>query len=308
MFEAEQALDIRSVFAGNYNGIATHRFEASLAGNTVGQMQLAINTQTHAASIEQLKLPADPSQAKNIARQLLEFASNKFGFDELHSEIIIPHEVRDIFEPRMQARSKSEYKISQFDITKLADIKSYSGRLKYCKQFLTQMGKGSGRAVFDLGNSRVLKLAINAKGEAQNQVEADWALQDAYKGIIASVLDQAPDDYSWVISEKARKITAKEFKEKIGIKFSDFAWDVRQYVLWRQGSIRGNPNIPEDVLDNEFFQELTDMALNFSHEPGDYAKIDSYGDIDGDIVVRDYGLSKATWNDHYMKPAQRRYY
>lgn len=66
-----------------------------------------------------------------------------------------------------------------FSFDMLKSIRSLRGRLKYCKKHLgLPLGKGSSRICFQLDDDRILKLAINNKGIAQNEVEGrpDWYL------------------------------------------------------------------------------------------------------------------------------------
>lgn len=59
-----------------------------------------------------------------------------------------------------------------FSFEELKAIKSFKGRYEYCLKTLgPTQGRGSSRVVFQLSDERVLKLALNEKGIAQNEVE-----------------------------------------------------------------------------------------------------------------------------------------
>jgi hypothetical protein len=49
----------------------------------------------------------------------------------------------------------------------LDNIKSFSGKIKFADQNLSKIGSGTGRAVYDIDGTKVLKLAKNPKGVAQ---------------------------------------------------------------------------------------------------------------------------------------------
>lgn len=50
------------------------------------------------------------------------------------------------------------------------------------------IGRGSGRAVFDLKDGSVLKLAYNRKGIAQNKAESEPCLAPYYDSLLVPVL------------------------------------------------------------------------------------------------------------------------
>ena len=52
-------------------------------------------------------------------------------------------------------------------------IKSFAGKMKFANQYLTRIGSGSGRIVYDIDGKKVLKLAKNPKGVAQNEMESN---------------------------------------------------------------------------------------------------------------------------------------
>lgn len=59
-----------------------------------------------------------------------------------------------------------------FSFDELKNIGTFSGRMRYCKEKLGfPIGSGSSRVCFQLDDDRILKLARNEKGIAQNEVE-----------------------------------------------------------------------------------------------------------------------------------------
>lgn len=88
----------------------------------------------------------------------------------------------------------------QFSFETLKSIQSFRGRLKYCVETLGfRIGSGSSRTCFQLDDNRILKLALNAKGIAQNEVEArtDYNLDSL--GIRPEIYDETDYENNWFI-------------------------------------------------------------------------------------------------------------
>ena len=69
--------------------------------------------------------------------------------------------------------SLNENQESGFSLEELHNLTSYAKKKAYCREHLKRLGTGSSRMVFELNDETVLKLAINKKGLAQNDVEWD---------------------------------------------------------------------------------------------------------------------------------------
>lgn len=106
-----------------------------------------------------------------------------------------------------------------FSIEEFSNIPSFKGRLQYCDERLQKLGAGSSRIVYKIDNERVLKIAKNNKGIAQNQKEADFG-RNAY-GVTAEVHDVDYDNYTWIEMELAYPIKKSEVKSIIGVNFED---------------------------------------------------------------------------------------
>lgn len=99
------------------------------------------------------------------------------------------------------------------------------------------LGSGSGRRVYDLGNGTVLKAARNAKGYAQNQVEAIISEMDD-SDLFAKVLFISSDN-RYLIMEKADPVSdfsviRNYFHVKTNrelFQLSDFQYIPRKYNL-----------------------------------------------------------------------------
>lgn len=99
-----------------------------------------------------------------------------------------------------------------FDLGKLNSFWTMRGRLAYARRELHELGKGSSRAAFEMDGERVLKLAMNRRGLAQNAREFE-AFQ-SYKGypVFAKTLE-CSEKCEWLVSELAGKATLSAFNE-----------------------------------------------------------------------------------------------
>jgi hypothetical protein len=97
-------------------------------------------------------------------------------------------------------------------LDKFEEIKSFSGKIKAADQTLQRIGSGSGRVVYDIDGTKVLKVAKNQKGVAQNEVESGVGRDSYFDNIVTEVYESSPDD-TWLVSEKAKKVTEKRIKE-----------------------------------------------------------------------------------------------
>ena len=96
------------------------------------------------------------------------------------------------------------------------NIKTFSGKMEYAKQNLQRIGSGTGRIVYDIDGQKVLKLAKNTKGIAQNAEESSIG-RDYYVANIVTEVFEAADDDSWLIAEKAKKVNENRIKQLTGI-------------------------------------------------------------------------------------------
>ena len=104
------------------------------------------------------------------------------------------------------------YEFKQNFLPEFLNINSYAGRMRYADEKLPRIGSGTGRRVYDIDGEKVLKLAMNAKGVAQNSVEAGAGYYRDTQHIVTEVFDSADDD-TWLIAEKAKKVTKKRIEE-----------------------------------------------------------------------------------------------
>lgn len=191
-------------------------------------------------------------------------------------------------------------------LPQILQTKSFAGKIKIADQNLTRIGSGSGRIVYDINDERVLKLARNPKGVAQNEEESNIG-QDYYtESIVTKVYEHADDD-SWIIAEKAKKVTERRIKELTGIPgLTHLFFYLRNSENENKGGKKMyglKPEVEESLIENEFAVDLFDLMMNYNVTAGDLGRPSSYGEVlrngQPTIVLTDYGLSDEVYNTHY---------
>lgn len=187
-----------------------------------------------------------------------------------------------------------------FNFEEFKNLTSFRARKEYCDRHLSKISSGSGRLVYKIDDEKVLKLAKNQKGIAQNEVEhtysEDYLAQDA----LAKVFD-VHEDYLWIEMELARKLTMPLFKKLTGVTFNDYA-----SVLADNRASRGyNPSqeLIDEVWEIEDLETIIRYAGDFDIPVGDLTRTSSYGVVERDghetIVLVDYGLNNDTLEKYY---------
>ena len=98
------------------------------------------------------------------------------------------------------------------------------GGYDYCVKMLGEpIGNGSSRAVFQIDDTRVLKLATNIKGVAQNKAEVTAYHQSPIKTFMPIIYnDSDMENYFYVISEYVLPANEEDFKNLLGVPFYIF--------------------------------------------------------------------------------------
>lgn len=200
-------------------------------------------------------------------------------------------------------------------LTELNSIKSFRGKIEYANKNLDRIGGGSGRIVYLISDDRVLKVAKNAKGIAQNRVEVDLGYDNYIKYIITNIYDNA-DDNSWILVERAKKVSEKRLKELTEIpniselsKFLKNEWDNNR---GRGEFFHQDQEVVDFLWENEFTLGLVDLMNNYDISAGDLGRVSTYGEVnrngESSIVVVDYGLNDEVYNTHYNRNKKYKLY
>lgn len=185
-------------------------------------------------------------------------------------------------------------------------IQSFSGKLRYANERLQKLASGSGRAVFKIDEQKVLKVAKNKKGLAQNAVEAEPFLQ-SYDAV-AKTFD-SDDRYVqeigpfWVEMELAKKVGKSRFKQLTGVPIEMAHGYFVEYMGRGQQWPKISPEDAEKLHDNQFIVDMMSLIGDYDMSIGDLGRVSTYGEVtrDGEqkIVLVDFGLTNQVYNDYY---------
>jgi mRNA-degrading endonuclease RelE of RelBE toxin-antitoxin system len=196
---------------------------------------------------------------------------------------------------------------TSFDMDHFKTLTSFNKRKQYCDEHLQKIKAGSSRIVYKIDDQKVLKLAYNAKGLAQNEVEVEYSSYYSLEDIVAKVFDHH-EKYYWHEMELARKITKPEFEKIVGIDFENYSDAMIEY-----GKNRSTKKVPEHISDfmwnkSEFCYEMLNFIGSYDIYGTDLAQLTAYGIVKRDgqdtIVLIDYGLNEKTFSTHYLKQSR----
>lgn len=245
--------------------------------------------------------PSKPTQTQFQTNNISQKISN-------NNEIKFENKQRVIYISEAQYNLLKEAASSSFSLEKLSQINSFKERYNYCLQELgPTQGRGSSRVVFQLDDEKVLKLALNNKGIAQNQAEDDGYLQNI--GLTPKIY-QNDTDYKWLVSEYVLPAKPQDFKQCIGLSFEDFCTFIRTSFKLRFNTRTFNSTFSEEqycdlVENNECCYNFDDYIGNFEPPIGDLLRIANYGMVKRngqiDIVLLDSGLTTEIFNNYYKR-------
>lgn len=188
----------------------------------------------------------------------------------------------------------------------LAKLPSFTARNRFCEENFNCISTGTARRAFDIGNGKVLKLAINAKGLDQNDVETDYGLGNMYPEILNQPIDHCDEDYRWMITSRMEKASKKELEAYLGASLLEVNQFFRACEDERDGRNSGFDF--EKFEENEVLSLVQDLVFNTNLMVGDWARPSSWGKDPetGDMKIIDWGLDKRVYEQHY-KPKTRNY-
>ena len=247
------------------------------------------------------------TKKKNKPTQV-KFQTNNFSQKMLNGEPLKYESLnrKTILITEQQAKMLKEAMDDTFDLNTLSNLPSFNAKFKYCTQHLGKhIGKGSSRATFQIDDEKVLKLAWNDKGVAQNDEEKSAYGDD----IFPQVFDSAPDG-SWLISEFVLPAKAQDFKVCFGITFKKFCEYIGACGKYRFGAHFWCPMTEDEyveILDNnEDLAAFDDYIGNYGKVViGDMQRICNYGltqrNGEPHIVLLDSGLTDYVWDNFYKR-------
>lgn len=194
---------------------------------------------------------------------------------------------------------------TNWNVEEFKKLTSFNQRIQYCEKNLTRISSGSSRVVYKIDETKVLKLAKNKKGIAQNEVEIDFSNDYMWDEIVAKIFNYDPDNL-WLEMELARKLTTNEFKSITGLTFEEYCAGLRYYESLQKPKRVINYSEPEgydDMWENEFAYEILNIVGSYDIPVGDLCKTSTYGVVSrgggNAVVMIDYGLTGEVYNSYY---------
>ena len=189
-----------------------------------------------------------------------------------------------------------------------SQIKGYAGKLRYADTHLAKIASGSGRTVYRIDGEKVLKIAKNKKGVAQNNVEAEPFLQQY--DLTARVFTTGPansDDCLYLEMELVKKIGRNRFKELAGVSIEELADYLEYYDQRRKPKSaferKFSPEFLAKMGENEFVQSLVSLDADYDFAVGDQKRLSTWGEVlrDGSpkVVLVDFGLTTSVYDQFY---------
>lgn len=208
--------------------------------------------------------------------------------------------ILEIYEEMMDEDYPSSWNLETFK-----SLKSFAQRKKYCDEHLQRIAAGSGRIVYKVDNEKVLKLAKNQKGIAQNEVEIQYGNERYFSNIIGQTYDYE-DNGLWVEMELARKVTPTMFKKIVGVDINTFGMYIRNQTSMNRGKpayFSIDKDVAEYLNDNEIAIDTIDFIMNSDSEAGDIGRLSTWGVVHRDggesLVIVDYGLTQGVYASYY---------
>jgi len=198
---------------------------------------------------------------------------------------------------------------------------SFKSRLAYALERAKKLGTGSSRVATTIeyqGRPTVLKIAKNAKGLAQNSVEAD-ILSDGYAsqmGILIPIIDYDTQNRepSWVHTELAQKANEKQLCSLMKCQSLNDLIRAAQAQLNEYGT--RSRTILNDIIDKnehfgvseqdadtflEYVNRLAELKSSFDVELADFHRPANWGLYQGKPVIIDVGFNSNVLNQYYSR-------
>jgi hypothetical protein len=197
---------------------------------------------------------------------------------------------------------------TSFNIEEFKTLKSFNARIKYCEEHLKRISSGSSRIVYMIDDEKVLKLAKNKKGIAQNEVEISYGGDYTLDGIVAEVYE-SDENALWLEMQLAKKITPISFKQITGWNFNDYANIIYNYGIesGNAGRYASKKSVPDELTEkaweDDFTRGIFDYIGNYGVPAGDLTRLSTYGIVSENgtdsVVIIDYGLTHDVYKSFY---------
>jgi hypothetical protein len=223
--------------------------------------------------------------------------------NEALKSALLTYEAFDIIESIIDEDYPTSFNIEEFKT-----LKSFNARIKYCQENLKRIASGSSRIVYMIDDEKVLKLAKNNKGIAQNEVEISYGNDYTLDGIVAEVYE-SDENALWLEMQLAKKITPISFKQITGWNFNDYANIIYNYGIesGNAGRYASKKSVPDELTEkaweDDFTRGIFDYIGNYGVPAGDLTRLSTYGIVSENgtdsVVIIDYGLTHDVYKSFY---------
>lgn len=197
-----------------------------------------------------------------------------------------------------------------FNIEQLKNIQTLDQVQAYVNSTLGNalIGKGQGRSVYKLGGGKVIKVAIDQGGQGQNQAEATVCSSSAAGDLFLKPTELGPN-HMWIITPEAAGMTEEAFERMTGLNWGLFrsalagAFPQKLDASTGADKLERNKQNYINASNNPFFSRIVRVVQDCKYEPGDIAKLDSWGIVGGKPVIIDSGFTEAVNQAYYKKSA-----
>jgi hypothetical protein len=176
----------------------------------------------------------------------------------------------------------------------ISSAKSFDDRVAIGEKHFEKLGEGSSRTIFRMNEKLVLKIAHNDRGIVQNEAEMKPAMQRPCTNHVLAADSQG----KWVIVRFTENITKEQFKKLVGVSFDSFMNGLF-YVFNNESRDFNEPKNYEEIKKNGLFVAIRELIAECDLQIGDIDKADSWGELDGRVVLRDFGLTREVYDEYY---------
>lgn len=245
------------------------------------------------------KPTANNIKTNNLSNKMMNGTNMKYESIQKHVIVITESQLKNL----------KEAVDNEFSFDELSNLKSFKQRVDYCTKHLGKsIGKGSSRLVFQYDDNKVLKLAWNQKGVAQNNQEE---MVEGNYFITPQIFDNDIND-NWILSEFVLPAKKQDFEHCLGLSFEQFCSFIYAAMLYRFNDQRfASFAMSEDeyvnlLEENEYLNEFDSyIGDNGKGVCGDMTRLINYGLTQREgqptIVLLDSGLNEEIFQNYYSK-------
>lgn len=225
----------------------------------------------------------------------------KLNPNNVYSSLRINKELQQVFENAGVKQLDEDYP-QGFSLEEFSSLPTFKEKIEYCNTHLKKLGVGSSRIAYQVDNEKVLKIAKNKKGIAQNDYEMSFG-GSLYPDIFAQIFNGDYANATWLEMELATKPTSQDFQNIFGINMKEFFGVVSKIITIATGKKIGSttPNTEElhaqfMAEEHPFFYSLQTYFYDYTPEyPADLLRLANWGKVVRNgkehIVIVDNGLS-----------------